>query len=158
AIFIAQVKELLEHLKGQCMPFRDIRQNLMFLFGNFNLTVFQYGQKESYEEFVNSVSLLPSSVKLFIALGMESKIRNSFVAVAPNGLSVGECFFPLFLAQEAGSILLGKKHAAKLSPNSLRFIIYNSMHHQRKHLSYLLDFKHRDEENDTYYELDSDDT
>jgi hypothetical protein len=139
--FIMEIAAKLEHEKGKTHPFRQIKTILLNLFSEFEICIFQFGQKQPLESFMQQVQNVSNHVRVFVALGMEMGVEDHFLCVAPEKIALGECFFPMLLSQRAGCIMLPSKHSRKLCPDSHRLVVYSTLHHNRKFYSYLLDLK-----------------
>lgn len=152
--FIQEVVRRLQNHLGNSFPFRDVQKILLDQLGQFDLAFFQFGQKQPLPLFIEQFQYLNPSLKLCVALGMETYLGNFVLCCEPFGISVGESFFPLFLSQKAGSILLTEKNANKALPGSFRLVCYNTSHHRRKFFPFELDLKSGLEELNDFFDCD----
>lgn len=114
------VANLLANDKGRTYPFREIRTKISSLFKGFELVCFRFGQKQDIKDFLTHVQNLDFSTKVGVAIGLELSLPQFVLLVTPENISVGECFFSMFLSSQAGSVLCSSKQASKLISNSNR--------------------------------------
>jgi hypothetical protein len=120
--FAKNVADLLDLEKGKTFAFRDIKSRVSTAFHGFELICYQFGQKQDIELFLAHVDKMGPETKLGVAVGLELFLDKFMLLCAPENVSIGECFYPMLLSRDAGSILCPLKHAIKFAQNSKRCV------------------------------------
>lgn len=123
--FSKTVSELLGNDRGRTYAFRDIRFKVLSHFSAFEMVIFQFGQKQELDTFLTHVNNIDASINMSVAVGLEVFLKENLLFVTPENVSVGECFFPMLLSRNAGSILCTSKHAAKFARQSQRYVHFH---------------------------------
>lgn len=118
--YLKNVADLIADDKGRTFPYREMKSKICSVFQGFELICYQFGQKQRMEDFVAQVKNVASTVKIGVAVGLELFLKDYILLVTPEHISIGECFYSMFLSQQAGSILCTSKQAEKLLKNSHR--------------------------------------
>lgn len=118
--FAKNVSDLLGMDKGRTFAFRDLKVKVQSAFEGFELVIFQFGQKQEIAHFLTHAEKIGPNVSMTVALALEVYLKDYLLMVTPENISVGECFFSMLLSHQAGSLLLGSKHASKIALNSKR--------------------------------------
>lgn len=137
--FLQQISSIIQPQAKGMLPFRDIRNCVINNFLKFEIVLFQFGQKQPLDLFLRLQKDIPTGVRVAVAMGMEFSQQDSTVLTSPNSFAVGETFYPMFLSQQAGSLLFPRNHAKKLLTSSQRLVSYSTLHHQRKFINFQID-------------------
>lgn len=121
--FSKNVADLLGNDKGRTYAFRDIKSRVLLNFAAFEMVCFQFGQKQDLETFLALVKKIDTDVSVSVAVGLEIFLKDFLLFTTPENINVGECFFPMLLSRNAGSVLCTSKHASKFASQSQRYLL-----------------------------------
>jgi hypothetical protein len=155
---VIEVQKKVENLQGKTFPFRDFKTEICKYFSDFDIACFQFGQKQPFDSCLEMLKDLSSEIQLDLAIGFESTIEGKYICASSEGANIGECFYPMFLSQIAGSLLLNEKHAARTMFGSRRMVCYSTLHHMRKFEKFQLNLKNNLEESVEVYDRRGDTT
>lgn len=127
--------------RGEALPWRDMKDLLISNFENFDVVLFKYGQKMDLNDFINMFHTVAEKAEIDIALGVEMSVEGSVILAKGEGFVIGKEFYSQLLSTSFGNILISdERKTQKILPFSNRICVYNTVQHERKHLSSKISF------------------
>jgi hypothetical protein len=114
-------------------PFREIKSEIERMFGEDEIVLLRFGQKDPSGRALEALSRLRHRFYVDIALAMETTASEYFYAVNSAGCKKSG-FFPFLFNKDAGNIIIrdpGLDDVYKL-------VGYNTSQHSKKHIGFLL--------------------